>query len=296
MKTTIVPDIDSTPGKRSHNKHRVRKSEFRHHLFIESYGVKIGITSNTAEGIDAAQKAISENLPNCFREINETDAQHHFLLVRNRSRKDSLYKNGEKSLSRTSRDRLIDYLGSEIRRTVAEFAVGRVFVHAGVVSWKGKTIMIPGESFSGKTTLTASLVKLGALYYSDEYAVLDEDGYVHPFPKTLSVRGEIDDYTQVEYAVEELGGTAATEKSLVSIVLITEYKPNGKWHPKVLGSGNGILEMIKHTVSIRQNPDLALRVLNKVASGSVILKSRRSDISVFTGQIIKFVEAGLIDP
>ena len=59
----------------------------------------------------------------------------------------------------------------------------RVFVHAGVVGWKGHAIVIPGRSRSGKTTLVAELVKAGAEYYSDEFAVLDAEGRVHPFPE-----------------------------------------------------------------------------------------------------------------
>src|SRR6201989_340392 len=61
-------------------------------------------------------------------------------------------------------------LESDLRLYVAERARRRVFVHAGAVGWRGRAILIPGRSFSGKTTLVAELVKAGAKYYSDEYA------------------------------------------------------------------------------------------------------------------------------
>jgi len=290
MKTTMAREIDSETEQKSHSKNRVRKSDFRYHLFFESYGVKISVTSNTAGAIEEARRIVSENLPNCFQEIEETNVEHHFLLVRNRSEKDSLYKNGEKILTRINRKGLKESLGSQIRLTVAEFAVGHIFIHAGVISWKGKAIAIPGHSFSGKTTLTATLLKRGAIYYSDEYAVLDKDGFVHPFPKKLSIRGEIDDDTQVEYSVEELGGTAGTEKTRVSMVLITDYKFNAKWNPKILSNAKGIMEIIKHTVPIRQNPEFTLRVLNQVADHAIIFKSRRADISKSADFIIDFLE------
>ena len=285
----MAREIDSESEQKSHSKQRVRKSDFRHHLFFESYGVKISVTSNTAGAIEETRGIVSENLPNCFQEIEETSVEHHFLLVQNYSEKDSLYKNGEKILT-TNRKSLIEFLGSQIRLTVAEFAVGHIFVHAGVISWKGKAIAIPGHSFSGKTTLTATLLKRGAIYYSDEYAVLDKDGFVHPFPKKLSIRGEIDDDTQVEYSVEELGGTAGTEKTRISMVLITDYKFNAKWNPKILSSAKGIMEIIKHTVPIRQNPEFSLRVLNQVAEHAIIIKSRRGDISKSADFIIDFFE------
>lgn len=290
MKAAMAREIDGETEQKSNGKHRVRKSDFRHQLFFESYGVKVCVTSNTEEAIEETGRIVKENLPNCFQEIRETDAEHHFLLVRNNSEKDSLYKNGEKVLTRVNRKDLIESLGSQIRLTVAEFAVGHVFVHAGVISWKGKAIVIPGYSFSGKTTLTAALIKRGAIYYSDEYAVLDKDGFVHPFPKKLSIRGQVNDYTQVEHSVEELGGTAGTEKSRVSMILITDYKFNAKWNPKILSSSKGIMELIKHTVPIRQNPEFTLSVLNQVADHAIIIKSRRGDISKSAQFIIDFID------
>jgi uridine kinase len=41
-------------------------------------------------------------------------------------------------------------------------------------------IAIPGRSFSGKTSLVTALVRAGAVYYSDEFAVIDRDGLVRP--------------------------------------------------------------------------------------------------------------------
>lgn len=272
---------------------RVRKSDFRHRLFIESFGVKIGITTNTTDAIEDIQKTLSDYLPDCFREIEETETENHFQFVRNPSGKHSLYKNGERIFTRTERNRALETLGSQVRLTVAEFAVGRVFIHSGVVSWKGKAIMFPGKSFSGKTSLTAALVKRGAVYYSDEYAILDEEGFVHPFPKTLSVRGEIDDYTQVEYPVEALGGKAGEEKIPVGMVLITEYKTNARWKPKILSSGRGVMEIIKNSVSIRNNPNFVLEVLNKMANRAVIVRSRRGDVSKFADLILDFYETNI---
>ena len=291
MKTITAHEANNLDEQKSSIKRRVRKSDFQHHLFIESYGVKLSITSNTADGIEDARKIIAENFPDCFREMQETEVEYRFLLVRNHSAKDSLFKNGEKVLTRINRKQLLNTLISQVRLTVAEFAVGHVFIHAGAVSWKGKAIMIPGSSFSGKTTLTTALIKRGATYYSDEYAVLDEEGYVHPFTKPLSIRGEIDDYTQVEHSVESLGGTAATEKTNVSMVLITEYKPNAKWNPKVISNAQGILGILKHSVSIRQNPVFTLRVLNRVATNALIVKSKRGDVSEQADLILNFCES-----
>ena len=64
-----------------------------------------------------------------------------------------------------------------------------MFVHAGVVAVDGRALLLPGGSFTGKTTLVAALLRAGAQYGSDEYAVLDEAGLVLPaYPRPLSIR------------------------------------------------------------------------------------------------------------
>lgn len=276
--------------RKPHLRHRVKKSDFRHHLFIESYGVKIRVTSNAADGIEDARKIIKDSLPKCFQEIEETEVEHDFLLVRNPSKNDSLYKNGESVLTRINREGLITTLGSKIRLTMAEYAVRHVFVHAGVVSWKGKSLIVPGTSLSGKTTLTAELVKRGALYYSDDFAVFDSDGLVHPFAKPLSIRDGGKDFTQIEYSVEEIGGIAGEEKIRPLMILITEFKPKAKWNPRVLSKGKGIMELLKHTIPMRRNPVFTLEVLNKIVNQAVMIKTRRNDVSESADKVIDYLE------
>jgi hypothetical protein len=190
------------------------------------------------------------------------------------------------------------YLQSQIRLTIAEYAESRVFLHAGAVGWKGKAIIIPGRSFSGKTSLVAELVKKGALYYSDDFAVLDQNGLVHPFHRELSLRGIIDNLRQVDFPVEALGGEAGSEPLPVGIVLITDFlegrKNPKKWTPKILSSGQGVMEIISHTIPIRYNPEFALKVLNKVARRAIICKSQRGEAGEFADLLLDFFETKVI--
>jgi hypothetical protein len=256
---------------------RVKKSDFKHQLFIESFGVKICLTTNEREAVEDFRNILKKYLLDFYKEIEKTESAHQFLYVRNRSQKDTLYRNGEGIFRRLNRESALEYLGSEVRRCVAEFAVGRVFIHSGVVEWRGRVILIPGTSFSGKTTLTAAFVKHGAVYYSDEYAILDEEGFVYPFPKTLSLRTEADRMTQIEHDAKSLGGKIAAGKGRLGLVLITGYSKKGKWKPQLLTPAKGILEIIKHTVPIRTNPNYVIKVLNEAIKGAKIIKSKRGD-------------------
>ena len=77
---------------------------------------------------------------------------------------------GYRNVARLARslklEAVLQAIESDLQLYVAENARRRVFIHAGVVAWKGKAILIPGRSFTGKTTLVAELVKAGASYYA----------------------------------------------------------------------------------------------------------------------------------
>ena len=272
---------------------RVKKSDFTHHFYLESFGVKIGISSNDAVALEALKSTLEIYLPNCFTEIEKTDVEHNFLFAWNANEKDSLYKNGEEVFHRELRETSVSSLASKVRLTVAEFAAGRVFIHAGVVAFRGKAVVIPGRSFHGKTSLTLALVQRGAIYYSDEYAILDADGFLQPFPKMLSVRGEIDDRTQIDYPVEKFGGVAGTEKIKVGLVLICQYKETARWNPKFLSPANGVIELIQHTIPIRQNPQFTLEVINKIAKEAIFVKSKRGDVSKSADSILTFIDENI---
>ncbi len=64
-------------------------------------------------------------------------------------------------------------------------------------------------SFSGKTTLVRALVDAGAVYYSDEFAALDETGRVIPYARRLTFVAPT--RAQTIYSVEQLGGVAGVE-------------------------------------------------------------------------------------
>jgi uncharacterized protein (UPF0276 family) len=79
-------------------------------------------------------------------------------------------------------------------------------LHAGVVSFGDGCMLLPAPTGSGKTTLTAGLVRAGATYYSDEIAVLDADTLaVIPVPLSLTVKdGSLEPVRQLYPEVDTL--------------------------------------------------------------------------------------------
>lgn len=79
-------------------------------------------------------------------------------------------------------DRVIFHLLNSQRHGVA--------LHAGAVSWQGKTVLLPGQSGSGKSSVTAWLCANGAAYLSDELIFLPDSGCgeVIPFPRPVCLK------------------------------------------------------------------------------------------------------------
>jgi len=268
----------------------VANVRYCHELLIESHGVRIRIVSNEPEALNELGTLLPEVLADQYEIKPPSDTDHEFRHTWNRTGFDSLEKNGEVLAQNAPRDSILDQLCSNIRRTVAEFAVDKVFVHAGVVAWRDRAIVLPAKSFGGKSTLVAELVRRGAVYYSDEYAVFDEQGLVSPFPKPLSIRGVIDEYQQVHYPVEKFGGRAGTKAIPVSLVLLTKYDPDGVWQPKFLSQADGTLEIIQNTVPIRRDPQFVLSILDKVVRNATIVSSPRGDASEAANRVIELLE------
>jgi hypothetical protein len=168
----------------------------------------------------------------------------------------------------------LHWLEASLNTYVGGWARRRIFVHAGVVGWRGRAIVIPGRSHSGKSRLVAALVRAGARYYSDEFAVLDTRGRVHPYAIPLMVRGPDG---QRRHPIESLGGRTGRRPLPVGLVVVTRYVPERRWRPRAMTRGRAVLELLSNTLPARHAPDRALEVLSRVVERAPALKGVRGE-------------------
>jgi hypothetical protein len=183
------------------------------------------------------------------------------------------------NLARTgSGDELLEAFESDVNVYIAQATRRWFFVHAGVVAWKGRAIVIPGRSFSGKTVLVKEFLRAGATYYSDEFAVFDECGQVHPFPRSLAIRqGEPPTRTRVP--AEDLGSQTGVQPLPVGTVLLTRYRAGARWRPRTLSWGKGTLGLLANSLSARSRPKLTMATLGKAVCRARILSGTRGEAS-----------------
>lgn len=242
-------------------------------LVFESHGVCVSIKTNTLGLLDAMQK----HLPPQAKLTDGQEADDEFSVLAGDEGYHRVYVlyHGSELLVRTGKlDIVLDELESQLHATVALGSSTMLFVHAGVVGCQAGAIVIPGRSMSGKTSLVAALVKAGAAYYSDEYAVFDQDGYVHPYPKALSVRTD-QPKERNKISAEALGGHIGAQPLLVALVVSSQYEAQARWQPQILSPGQTVLRLFDNTIDALRRPLCAIDIFARVAAACFAISGPR---------------------
>jgi hypothetical protein len=258
-------------------------------ISFTAYGVRVGVRVNSK----AVLKELVARLPPGAKPSNMRTTNFLYSMTgfaNGSSGRLTRFNLGYLNLLRFARTRsfddLLEQFESHLQLTVAEYAPRRVFVHAGVVGWKGKAILIPGSSFSGKSTLVAELLRAGATYYSDEYAVIDTNGRVHPYARDLRMRSA--DAVRVKrMRAKEFGAPTGSKPLPVAVVISTTFKEGARWRPRELTQGKAVLELLANTVSARSRPEMALSSLTKAVNGATSLKGVRGEASETVAAILR---------
>jgi hypothetical protein len=248
-------------------------------LSVLAYGVRIGVRANDP----GVAERLACHLPPGWERLESVEAVRTYSLVvedddPGGGARSSMCVNDTVLVGRSTAQAVLRAFESDVKLYVAETAPDRVFVHAGVVGFQGRAILLPGRSFSGKTTLVAALVRAGAEYYSDEYAVLDAAGGVHPYPGLLSIR-RAGGAGATKCPVHALGGHAGSQPLPVGLVVVTEFRSGGEWRPRRLSPGRGALKLLANTVSARRIPATVLATLRQVVSRAPVVATGRGEAS-----------------
>jgi hypothetical protein len=273
------------------------RNQFRHHpvtVAFRAFGVDAAVTVP-----DAGWRAeVSELLPPGAVAKAAAAGDARFALTPTPTGTYDVSVGDEPRLRDGDRDVALGFLDAQLRLYVADQAPDHVFIHAGVVAWDGRALMLAGESFSGKTTLVGALVAAGAEYLSDEFAVLDASGQVHPYPRRLSLRGnggsagvEGDAAGAGEAGAhgEAAAPAAATPAGPVQLagVVLTRYSPDGDWQPEAISRAQGCLAVLEYAVPARNRPQASLDAIDRALADATVLSGVRGEAEVTAQRIVE---------
>ncbi len=248
-------------------------------IAVEAFGVKLGIRVTHPDALEC----LRAYLPPQWKLSPSLEVDHLCSMIwagtptRRGVRHYHILYSGPGRVSRTMQaDGMLQELSSTLDFQVALRSPDWVFVHAGVVAWKDRAILIPGRTHSGKTTLVKALVEAGATYYSDEFAVLDGDGRVHPYPRPLNVRPTAGE-KGMPLPSEAIGGQVGQAPLEVGWMVDTQYVAGRTWRPKRLPALNAFIRLWDNTVVAKLRPQQVMPVLRQVAQRCQAVHGRRDD-------------------
>ncbi|MEM7031764.1 MAG: hypothetical protein AAF629_19575 [Chloroflexota bacterium] len=188
-------------------------------------------------------------------------------------------------------DEVFDTLRQHLSFLVATSSTEGFFIHGGVVGWQDQAIVILGPEGSGRTTLVKELVKAGASYYSDQYAVLNEDGHVLPYLSNPATRNDDGQYEN-ECLPEQLG-EVGTKPLPVGLALMTTYENGAHWQVRPVSVGQAMLAWLEYAVVTRFQPEDAMMRIQKVVTAPTF-RSKRGEAADVASKILAKVseEAG----
>jgi hypothetical protein len=182
----------------------------------------------------------------------------------------------------------LETLESTLRFDTAVFAREKLFVHAGVVGWQDQAIVIPGQSSSRSSTLVAALVRAGATYYSDEFAVFDAAGWVHPYPRSISLRGG-EPGCERKYVFDEAGSSPGTEPLRAGLIVVAECRAGARWRPQKMTPGQATLALLNNTVLAHTRAIEALSIFRQVTSDAMAITGTRGETHELTRSLLETV-------
>ncbi len=174
-------------------------------------------------------------------------------------------------------DRALDTLDAQVRMALALEAEEYVFVHAGAVALDGFGLILPGRTFAGKSTLVRALIEHGATYYSDEFAVLDANGLLHPYPRPLSIRRAASAAGAEAVDPARLSAAIGRDPVPVGVIASLEYHAQGGLHIQAARSTAGITAILENCAAARSATQRVLNVARQAAAAATTLRGRRGE-------------------
>jgi hypothetical protein len=264
----------------------------RRELAFSCYGAQLLVVDAAGAGVCAELESV---LPPSIVPSDGSAPDACFVIDRPEPRREGrespyrILRHGEVLMRACSTERVVKRLRQEIDEAVAVFSRRGLFVHAGVVGWRGHAIVVPGRSMTGKSHLVGELVRCGATYYSDEFAVLGDDGRVHPYARMPVTRPEPDGVgAPFLHSSDE---RTAGEPLPISLVVATLYRRHAAWKPAELRGARAVLPIIDNTVLAQSETARLLHLCRLIAPTLVTLHGPRPDAASVAPRILAFLDA-----
>jgi hypothetical protein len=160
-------------------------------------------------------------------------------------------------------------------------------VHAGTVVWGGRALLLPGTSHAGKSSLVAELLRRGATYFSDEYALVDSEGRVHPYPRPLLLRNGCPEQSPV--LAGQCNAPVGDAPAPVGWILSLEYQPAATWNVAAVPQSESLLTLLRNTPHVLAESPGMVSAFQRAVAGATCYSGQRSEAVQAADEILRLV-------
>ncbi len=202
-------------------------------LRVEAPGFAINVTAESAETLAHIEKYLLPYLPRAPRDVPASRELPSFddtpavdIVLHRDSQTDRFRIEVDGSVIAANEE--LPYTFTLVQQAADDATIrylrDKAVIHAGTVVYNDKAIVVSGKSGSGKSRLVQEILRRGAEYSSDEYAILDPQGYVHPYPRALMIRKDSDQ--QYPVLPSELHAKVRAQPAPAALFLFLRFEPD----------------------------------------------------------------------
>jgi hypothetical protein len=250
-------------------------------ITIELFGLRVIVDTP----LDALAAALAVRLPATSTSAPTRRPWRRYAVISRSGGAFAVMRGARKPALAASVDGAADLIVDDLQRTLAHRADGLVFVHAGAVAWNGRALVLPGPSGCGKSALVAALVREGAAYLSDEFAVFDGEGRVHPYARAIALRQP--GGTRGWIPTSALDGRLAAGPVAPARIAFLRFAAGAVFRPRPVSPGQTVLGLLRHAVAARRRLALARAVLVPVARTVPAVRSLRGEAREVAARLLE---------
>lgn len=253
---------------------------------VQAFGCKIRVAAGCLEGRTILERYVFPFSPRTDNVAGQSDVVVRIDRV---AEQFQLSADGVVVATAGSAMSLVPALVRALDDAVIQRLTGFRAVHAGAVVLGKRALLLPGVTHAGKSSLVAELIRRGATYFSDEYALIDLEGRVHPYPRPLLLRnGSREQHPMLPGECRARVGDAPAP---VGWILSLEYQPAGPWSIATVPQSEGLLTLLRNTPHVLSNSPEMVGAFERAVAGATCYAGSRADAADAAGQILRLADS-----
>lgn len=257
-----------------------------YHFELRVFNCSIRVETACIEVHAVLQRYIFPSLPRTPNAVSAPDISIHVIQVG-----DQLQLLADDVVVASAREAI--HLVPDLIRTLDDAVVPRLTmaraVHAGAVLWRKRALLLPGSTHAGKSSLVTELLRRGATYLSDEYAVIDSEGLVHPYPRALLVRNGRPE--QIPMLPAEYNASVGETPSPVGWIFALQYLPGCNWDVTAITQSEALLTLLRNTPHILSGSPDMVPIFERAVSGASCYTGCRSEAADAVDHILRLIDS-----